>query len=356
MSLPTVINYSLHSLKVQDSPVSGVQSLTFDETKNVTSISTWGNPFASTNLHKKPNVTVNFVKFIADTSQSLVLDSGVNRNTQTRQLGKQSGILPYQGINVSPIDIDITISPNPTSSSDMSTPSPTGTPVGIKCRDMVLNAISYKFSTDGYFTEECSFAGHSLESGVLKVGDAGYYQYNKKLEEGNFVPHSGTTKRRQNFFLAQAPREVSTLLASGAILRSVDVSINFEYGEYPTYGGFYTVANKYVKYPFDISCSFEVLDRGYLKYNNKAWEGLLPESGYLNIANAADGKVKTLNTVYRELNNESIQLGISGALTIDLGDNNYLTSSDRSGGEAGQSSYTVYKFTYKNSNNTFTIS
>ena len=98
-----------------------------------------------------------------------------------------------------------------------------------------------------------------------------------------------------------------------------------------------------------------MLDRGYLKYNNKTWEGLLPESGYLNRANVNDAKV-TLNTVYRELNTESIELGISGALTIDLGDNNYLTSSDRSGGEAGQSSYTVYKFTYKNSNNTFTIS
>ena len=351
MSLPTVVNYSLHSLRVQESPVSGVQSLTFDESKNITSISTWGNPFASTNLHKKPNVTVNFVKFIADTVQSIVLDSGVNIKTLARQGGKQSGILPYQGLNISPIDIDITISPTP----DTLNTSPIRNPVGIKCRDMLLNSINYKFSTDGFFTEECAFAGHSLESGVLKVGDAGYYQYDKKSEGANFVPHSGTVKRRPTFFLGQAPKEVSTLLASGAILRSVDVSINFEYGEYPTYGGFYTVANKYVKYPFDISCSFEVLDRGYLKYNNKAWDGLLPESGYLNRANVNDGKVN-LDTVYRELNNESIELGISGALTIDLGDNNYLTNSDRSGGEAGQNGYTVYKFTYKNSNNTFTIS
>ena len=351
MSLPTVVNYSLHSLRVQESPVSGVQSLTFDESKNITSISTWGNPFASTNLHKKPNVTVNFVKFIADTVQSIVLDSGVNIKTLARQGGKQSGVLPYQGLNISPIDIDITISPTP----DTLNTSPIRNPVGIKCRDMLLNSINYKFSTDGFFTEECAFAGHSLESGVLTVGDAGYYQYDKKSEGANFVPHSGTVKRRPTFFLGQAPKEVSTLLASGAILRTVDVSINFEYGEYPTYGGFYTVANKYVKYPFDISCSFEVLDRGYLEYNNKAWEGLLPESGYLNRANVNDGKVN-LDTVYRELNNESIELGISGALTIDLGDNNYLTNSDRSGGEAGQNGYTVYKFTYKNSNNTFTIS
>jgi hypothetical protein len=351
MSLPTIVNYSLHSLRVQESPVSGVQSLTFDESKNVTSIQTWGNPFVSTNLHKKPNVTVNFVKFIADTVQSIVLDSGVNIKTRDRQGGKQSGILPYQGLNISPIDIDITISPTP----DTLNTSPIRNPVGIKCRDMLLNSINYKFSTDGFFTEECSFGGHSLESGVLKVGDAGYYQYDKKSEGANFVPHSGTVKRRPNFFLAQAPAEVSKLLASGAILTSVDVSINFEYGEYPTYGGFYTVANKYVKYPFDISCSFEVLDRGYLKYNNKKWEGLLPDSGYLNRTKYTDGQIN-LNTVYRELNTESIELGISGALTIDLGDNNYLSNSDRSGGEAGQNGYTVYKFTYKNSNNTFTIS
>lgn len=351
MSLPTLVNYSLHSLKIQDAPVSGVQSLTFDETKNVTSISTWGNPFVSTNLHKKPNVTVNFVKFIADTVQSIVLDTGVNKNTKARQLDKQSGVLPYQGINISPIDIDITISPAP----DTLNTSPVRNPIGIKCKDMLLSSINYKFATDGFFTEECSFTGHSLESGVLKVGDAGYYQYDKKSEGANFIPHSGTTKRRPTFFLGQAPREVATLLASGAILTSVDVSINFDYGEYPAYGGFYTVANKYIKYPFDISCSFEVLDRGYLQYKNETWEGLLPESGFLNRANQSDGKIN-LDTVYNELNTESIELGISGALTIDLGDNNYLSNSDRSGGEAGQTSYTIYKFTYKNSNNVFTIS
>jgi hypothetical protein len=355
MSLPKLINYSLHSLRVQESPVSGVQSLTFDETKNLTSIQTWGNPFVSTNLHKKPNVTVNFVKFIANNARSLVLDSGVNTKTFARQFGKQSGILPYQGINVSPIDIDITISPNPTSISDTAAPLAAETPIGIKCRDMLLNSINYKFSTDGFFTEECSFGGHSLESGILKVGDAGYYQYDKKSEDSNFVPHSGTVTRRPNFFLSQAPIEVATLLASGAILTSVDVSINFEYGEYPAYGGFYTVANKYVKYPFDISCSFEVLDRGYLKYTNNAWEGLLVASGYVNTGNSNDKKTN-LDTVYRELNTQSIELGISGALTIDLGDNNYLANSDRSGGEAGQNGYTIYKFTYKNSNNTFTIS
>ena len=339
MSLPTIINYSLHSLKVQDAPVSGVQSLTFDKTVNITSIPTWGNPFISTNLHKKPNVSVNLVKFIADTVQPIVLDTGVYQKTYIRNAGKQSGILPYMGIHTSPVDIDIIISAEP----DTLNKSPVNNPVGIRCKDMLLNSLSYKFSTDGYFTEECSFGGHSLESGVVN--------FDKKSESATYIPHSGTTKRRPDFFISGVPKEVATLLASGAILTSAEVSISFDYGEYPSYGGFYTVANKYVRYPFDISCTFEVLDRTYLKYDN-TMVGLVPNSGYLF---RNDYKIN-LNTVDSELKNYEICLGITGVLSIDLGDNNYLASSDRSGGEAGQSSYTIYRFTYKNSNNVFTIS
>lgn len=340
MSLPKIVNYSLHSLKIQDAPVSGVQSMTFDKQNNVTSISTWGDPFTSANLHKKPNVSVNLTKFIASSVQSIILDSGVNKNTLARHLGKQSGILPYMGIHVSPINIDMIISCEP----NTLTINPVRNPIGIRCQDMLLNSINYKFSTDGFFTEECSFTGHSLESGLVN--------FEKVYEGPSYVPHSGIVKRRQDFFISGVPREVAVLLASGAILTSAEASINFEYGEYPTYGGFYTVANKYIKYPFDITATFEVLDRTYLTYKNLPFEGLISESGYLY---RNDYKIN-LDTVYNELNTESIWFGISGALSINLGNNNYLASSDRSGGEAGQNGYTIYKFTYKNSNNTFTIS
>ena len=42
--------------------------------------------------------------------------------------------------------------------------------------------------------------------------------------------------------------------------------------------------------------------------------------------------------------------------TINLGTGNFLTNIDRSGGDAGQSDYSVYKYTYKNNDGSFTVS
>jgi hypothetical protein len=370
-SAPKLIRYDLHTFKLNTIEVSGVQNLSVNQTFDVSTVPTWGNPFAANNFYKRPNVEVSLTKFLSNNVPSLVINTGVIFNSAT------SGILPSGGLIISPcsgwvVMYDYTNGYN-------------SYPSGIELKDLLLSSISYKFGTDNFFTEDLNFQGHSLEcSGIPPTSI-------QPSQKPNHVDGSGTVSRRKDFFISGVPKEVADHMASGHGLLSAEVNISFDYGEVPSYGRFLTVANKYVKYPFDISCSFEVIDRGFtpLKTGN-----ILIESGYVKgifptgkfyttgipITNlypyedkdgfnefledvvsgiyiASSGNVNDLyRSVYEKLTSTGIVLGIKNQLKIDLGNNNFLTSRERSGGDAGQSSYSIYKYTYKNTTSEFNIS
>ena len=119
---------------------------------------------------------------------------------------------------------------------------------------------------------------------------------------------------------------------------SVSASMNINYGEIPTFGGLYTYKNKYMTYPVDISCTYEVLDREYAQ-SRVDYTGSDPDT-------IIDDD---LESYYRVIS-------IGGVPAINLGEKNFLTNIDRSGGDAGNSDYSIYRYTYKNNDNSFSIS
>ena len=364
---PVLIRYDLHTFKLNTVEISGVQNLSVNQTFDVSTIPTWGNPFAAKNIYKKSNVEVSLTKFISSDSPSIVLNTGVIYNSKT------SGILPSGGLIISPCSGWVVMYNYSNGFNQY--------PSGMELKDLLLTSINYKFGTDNFFTEDVNFQGHSLEcSGIPPTAIV--------PTETGAVPVTGITSRRKDFFLSGVPPEVAAHMASGHGLLSAEVNIGFDYGEIPSYGRFLTVANKYIKYPFDISCSFEIIDRGFIPVQTG---NILQETGYYKgidhsgIYNTgipitslypnedslneflesfvsgvyikSSGNVADVfRSVYETLTSTGIVLGINNKLKIDLGTNNFLVSRERSGGDAGQSSYSIYKYTYKNTSSEFNIS
>jgi hypothetical protein len=191
---------------------------------------------------------------------------------------------------------------------------------GFKLNDMRIKSLSFNFPNEGNFTEQVSYEGvtNQTPSAFFKIDP----------------PESGIVLRRKDFAGGSFPTEVS-----GKRILSVEASVNINYGHIPTWGNFYTNYSSYVSVPLDISCTFEVLDLG----QNNSLNDL-----YTN----ADNGQKIFTS---HLSNSSIVIN-SGGPTIDLGGENFLSNIERSGGDAGQNNYSVYKVTYKNTNNYFTVS
>ena len=351
---PTLIRYDLQSLKINDVGVSGIQNISINQTLDTTTIPVWGNPFAAKNIYKKPNIEISFTKFISDNVKSLPIDGNITGVSRTGAVTPSGRLIP------SPLNIDLYIY-NYQNSENIY-------PTGIQLKDCLLKSVSYKFATDGFFTEDITFGSHLL----LNSGLSPAIRYDESSP--SFVPHTGFVKRRQDFFISGIPPEVSGHLSSGHALLSVDVSINFDYGDVPSYGRFYTAANKYVRYPIDISCTFEVLDRGFYTVTGNMYSdtGNISHSyvysgivvpPLVEAGQAYSGEIRgsgnineVVNSVFENMYTTGILLGIKNSLTIDLGSNNFLVTREKSGGDAGQSNYSTYRYTYKNTTSEFTLS
>jgi len=346
---PTLIRYDLQSLKIDNVGVSGIQNVSINQTFDTTTIPVRGNPFAAKNIYKKPNIDITFTKFISDNVKSLPIDGNITGVTRTKSLMPSGKLLP------SPVNIDLYIY-NYQNAENIY-------PTGIQLKDCLLKSISYKFGTDGFFTEDLAFSSHLL----LNSGLSPAIRYSE--DSPSFVAHSGFVKRRQDFFISGIPPEVSGHMVSGHVLLSVDFSINFDYGDIPAYGRFYTSANKYVKYPIDVSCTFEVLDRGFYTVTGNMYSdtGNISHSyiysGIAPVFPPYSGEIRSsgninevVNSVFENMFTTGILFGIKDSLTIDLGSNNFLSSRERSGGDAGQGNYSIYRYTYKNTTSEFTLS
>ena len=281
--------YFVHTLLIDGQRVGGVQSVTVGKSFDQTSIIAKGLPTSTKNFYKKPQLTISFTKFMSDGHSSFL--SGFDIKNEIYKAPPTT------------YDIEIGIVGG----------------VGLKFIDTVLTSVTYNFTNQGDFTEDLSFLGHVSET--TSSISAPTVEY-------------GQTKRRQDFNKAVAlPDELP-----GSTLLSVSTSMNINYGEIPTFGGFYTYKNKYISYPVDISCVYEVLDREY-------------EQSRVDYTGSAEDKIieDDLETYYRTIS-------IGGVPAINLGEKNFLTNVDRSGGDAGNSDYSIYRYTYKNNDNSFSIS
>jgi hypothetical protein len=138
------------------------------------------------------------------------------------------------------------------------------------------------------------------------------------------------------------------MLNNGSILMGVNFSVGFSYGNFPSYGAFHSYSDKYVQYPYDITCTFEVLDRGF--YNKPSGEYFVTQASGNPIS------IQQERSIYEAIPSNDLEFGISGYMNIYVGSGIYLQSRNRTGGEAGSNSYTTYSYTYKQDNSDFNIS
>jgi hypothetical protein len=273
----------------------GAQTVSVTRSLEANSIIQKGNPTNVYNYYKKPTLSITVNNFLTSTGGNSLL-SGFN-------LQNKIYIAPE------PKDIKIDIVNGG----------------GLLFKDFLLKSISYTFPTQGNFTEQLTYEGHVVESSSSSSDFSG-------------GTDSGQAGRRQHYSLGGEPAEVAALLNNGHSLLNVEVGMNLNYGSIPTYGGFYTVYNKYLSMPVDISCTYEILDRGYVQSKDTY---IVSDLGRL---------------IDDQVEDKYVSVAIGGPPAINLGDKCFLTNVDRSGGDAGQNNYSIYKYTYKNNDNNFTVS
>ena len=99
--------------------------------------------------------------------------------------------------------------------------------------------------------------------------------------------------------------------------------------------------HKFIQFPLDITCSFNVLDLGYSQLEDE-----YDKTTYNIIDDYYSGEVGTPDRI--------IKIS-AGGFAYDLGSGNILTSINRNGGDADNTGYSTYTYTYKNSKNQFKI-
>jgi hypothetical protein len=187
---------------------------------------------------------------------------------------------------------------------------------GFTLADAILSSVVFNYTSQGFFTEEVTYTGHLIS------GNAG--------GGSEFAGEEDIVYRRQHF---------TKSIPSGipeTVLLSVTASLNINYGQIPTYGGLLSIEGKYISFPVDVSCTYEMLDTGVSTIVSNETTA------------STFGAIKDAVT--------DVAISISGPPTINLGSKNFLSSIDRSGGDAGQSNYSTVKYTFKNNDNSFTVS
>jgi hypothetical protein len=286
-----LIQYNVHTVLLDGNKVGGVQTVNVTKSFDSTSIVGKGNPTTVKNFYKKPNLNISFTKFISDDYSSAL--SGFNIRNKIYLTPPETHEIKIGVIGGG----------------------------GYKFVDTVFAGVTYTFTNQGFFTEELNYIGHVSEA-IASVSAPAVQE--------------GIVKRRQDFDKNVArPAELTS-----STLLSVQASLNINYGEVPSYGRFYTARNKYITYPVDISCAYEILDREYSQ-------------------SRVDYSTESIGGVNYNLINDEVTyrtISIGGVPTIDLGSKNFLANIERNGGDAGNSDYSILKFTYKNNDNSFTVS
>lgn len=283
-----LVRYFVNSVLLNGSAIHGVQTATLNQSSDTTSIIPKGLPNSIKNFYKKPTVSVSLTKFLSPTVPSIMTGFTLRDKIMAKPTGYTLAVGVLGG-------------------------------GGFTLTDAVLSSVVFNYTTQGFFTEEVTYTGH-LISGNVGGGS-------------EFEGEEDTVYRRQHFTVSKPAGIPET------VLLSVTASLNINYGQIPTYGALLSLEGKYISFPVDVSCTYEMLDTG----------------GSISTTNAigATGPIIT-NSVKDGITD--VIISISGPPTINLGSKNFLSSIDRSGGDAGQSNYSIVKYTFKNNDNSFTVS
>lgn len=281
----TLVRYFVNSASIDGAAVHGVQTATLNRSSDTTTIIPKGLPNGIKNFYKKPTISVSLSKFLSASAPS-VMSGFILNNVIT-------GVLTGHTLAVGVVGGG-----------------------GFTLTDAVLSSVVFNFTNQGFFTEEVTYTGHLMSGN--SVGGS------------EFTDEEGIVYRRQHFTSSKPSGIPET------ILLSVTASLNINYGQIPTYGGLLSLQGKYISFPVDVSCTYEMLDTGVSTIATNATSVLA--MGAINDAVS------------------DTAISISGPPTINLGSKNFLSSIDRSGGDAGQNNYSTVKYTFKNNNNSFTVS
>jgi hypothetical protein len=292
----------------------GVQSLSIDIQQDSNNLVSYGLPDSARTFRKKP---------VADIS----IRRALSNNTEPLLITGSSGILEYYGLstweNAKSYKIETIIG-----GKDSTVVEPSGTSLVFeKC---LLRSLNYSFSSDGKFSENIGMFTHMFASG------------SGGMTTGN---RTGIVKTRKDFNISecQFPSELSGILKmeTNRVLKSVDISMSISWGELPFHGQMTSYKHKFIQFPLDITCSFNVLDLGYSQLENE-----YDKTTYNIIDDYYSGETGLADRV--------IKIS-AGGFSYDLGSGNILTSINRNGGDAENTNYSTYTYTYKNSKNQFKI-
>ena len=320
MGRPDQINFGSYALFVDSSLMGGVQSLSLSSDFNPTELISYG-LLSQKVYYEKPNVSVSFDRLLSNNNEPFIITGSGNVPANSGYLIQYYGINGFEGIKKYKLEVSIS-----SDSSDRVLASGTS----IVLNDFVLQGLSYNFDTEGSFTESVELLGHTFNEGTGSIPTSGNRE--------------GTVKRRQDFSLAETvvPREVSGMLSGNHVLKSVNVSVNFNWNEIAHMGYMESYKNKILSLPIDITCSFTVLDRGFNKdlSNYYALTGKIYDDVYYITSGNPTDPIKI----------------VAGGFVYDLGSGNYFQSVARNSPNAGDAAgYATYTYTYKNSNNYFKL-
>jgi hypothetical protein len=287
-----LVRYFINSMSVGGSQLYGVSTVSIERAANPTTLIKKGLPSTTRNWYKKPSASISYSRFLTST-----IFTPINTSLMSQGGGRPT----VTTIKVGTIGGGI-----------------------FQFNDARLKSLNFNFPNEGNFTESVTYEGTTLSSGA------------NGLVELNDVSDSIRVLRRKNFNMAGST--MPSAVANGVHLLSVEASLSINYGNIPTWGDFYTNKSSYISFPMDISCTFEILDTGFGSSVSDFFTDSLSNNAFES-----------------NLQDEEIVIS-SGGPTINLGTKNYLSNIERSGGDAGQNNYAIYKVTYKNTNNYFTVS
>lgn len=312
-----LLQYYSQAVLLDDSFLGGVQTATATIDTSVNTLNSFGT-VGSKVFRKEPSAQISINRFLSNNTPPFIA-------TGDDEFIKYYGVSLWDGGKT--YKLEAIISPN-----EGETVLSGGS--SIIFDKAVLNSISYRLSSDGYFTESTNFT-----TPYFKGGNGGSTSGGR----------SGQVYRRQDFDLINSilPQEVVDLLTidNTRVLKSVELSVNINWTKLKFFGLRQNdYKYQYMQLPIEIGSTFEILDLGYSE----------PESEY----SIVDGNYVINDSFFMNSNgNSDRQIYIKAFdYSFDLGSKNVLTSINRSGGDAeNTSSYSTYTYTYQNTSNNFKI-
>lgn len=275
--------------------VQGLQSVGMNTSFNLEPVYQLGQLSLYDNYEEIPEVEISLNKVLDGkmTLYGLAMGTGSLTRLSNRAGGVRLTLYPDSGVNAS------------------------GTPVGqVRCAPAYLSSVTYTFPSEGNFTEEVQLVSNEKEwisspssgSTAPTVTDAGN--------------NPGIMRRQQlNLGASALPFGVSGGIPSGYKIQNINVSVNlgresiFNLGERsPSF--------RYINFPVEVTCEFEVVARG---------------GDLVGVTEGAGGSCNNP----KALTNKTIVLTTCDGMVLNLGSKNKLTSVNYQGGDTGGGNATI---------------